>query len=231
MLNTVVGAPSKNKLFFALLFLVCMVFLSRAASTEDAEILTRLDSLRKITPTKDKQELAALNSRMDAAWQFLQSHKVAAIPLVTRELASEIEKRQPDQFFMLDAGKLLLSLKAAEAEPLTLKALAKIDPASEIIQYNFQELFEFTYEVAKLGSPKTLSQIDRLFLPNTNGLEFFRAPETRGLRLVWATSPTAMRPSPNLVPQGTSSGSAQAMVFPRPILKKSGSWKMAALSA
>ncbi len=159
-----------------LVLLASLVLLYPAVAVEESEILRQLDKLKAIQPTKDKKKLADLNARMDSAWQFLETHKAESAPIVMRELARELEKPVVDQFFVLDVGKLALSLKGKESEAVALKALAKIAPGAEIIQWNFQELFDFTHALAKLGSPEILAQTDRLFLTNETKLEFFQAP-------------------------------------------------------
>jgi hypothetical protein len=150
---------------------------ARSASNE-AEILQHINLLRGIKPTSDEARLAELNARMDSAWKFLEEHKTEAAPMVERELNAALANPLQDQFFVLDTGKLLLSLKGKQAQSLAVKALSEIDPNAEIIQYNFKELFDFTYQLAKLGSPEVLTQIDRIFLTNTNGLNFFSAPHS-----------------------------------------------------
>ena len=156
--------------------LASLVLLYPALAVEESEILRQLDKLKAIQPTKDDKKLAEINARMDSSWQFLEAHKLESVPVVMRELAKEIEKPIVDQFFVLDVSKLALSLKGQEAEAVARKALARIDPGAEIIQWNFQELFNFTHALAKFGSPEILAQIDRLFLTNDTKLEFFQAP-------------------------------------------------------
>ena len=160
----------------ALALSVLFSFSATHGAVSEAEILEKIGGLRGIQPTKDKKKLAELNARMDSAWHFLEAHKQESAPVVGRELAKALDKATVDQFFALDVGSLILSLRGKEGEALALRALGKINPKAEIIQFNFQELFDFTHTLAELGSPEVLTQIDRIFLPGTDKLEFFRAP-------------------------------------------------------
>ncbi len=162
--------------FTALACSAVFAFSAAHGAVTEAEILEKVAGLRGIQPTKDKAKLESLNERMDAAWDFVKAHKAEAMPVVRRELAKALEEAVVDQFLALDLGNLVLSLDGKAGEALALKALGKIDPKAEIIRWNFQELFDFTHALAELGSAEVLDQIDRLFLPGTEKLEFFRAP-------------------------------------------------------
>ena len=155
---------------------VLLLFSETHGAVSEAEILQQIGNLRGIQPTKDKKKLAELNTRMDAAWHFLEAHKKESAPLVARELAKALDEATVDQFLALDLGNLILSVQGKEGEALALKSLGKIDPKAEIIQWNFKELFDFTHALAELGSSEVLAQIDRIFLPGTDKLEFFSAP-------------------------------------------------------
>lgn len=167
------------KLTLKSVILALSVFISCSethGAVSEAEILQQIGSLRGIQPTKNKKKLAELNARMDTAWHFLEAHKIESAPLVARELAKALDETTVDQFLALDLGNLILSLQGKEGEGLAVKALGKIDPKAAIIQWNFKELFDFAHKLAELGSPEVLAQIDRIFLPGTDKLEFFHAP-------------------------------------------------------
>lgn len=135
MRTSIKGRASRGRFLPILLASLALVY--PTLGVDESEILRQLDKLKAIQPTKDEKKMAELNARMDSAWQFFEAHKLESAPVVMRELAKEIEKPNVDQFFVLDVGNLALSLKGQEAEAAALKALARIDPAAEIIQYNF----------------------------------------------------------------------------------------------
>ena len=155
----------KRKTLFVAIIAGCLLILTtRGLASQEAEVLAALGQLRNIQPTDDDKRLTEINARMDAAWKKIETLKSLAVPIVLQELKRELESKTPDQFFLLDTAYLSLKLDRKEAEPVALQALARIDPAETIIQYNDQELFNFTYELSKSGRPEVLPQIDRLFL-------------------------------------------------------------------
>jgi len=153
-----------------------LMFLSGVAAASDADIVRQIDRLRGIQPTSDKARLDELNSRMDSVWRYLGEHKKEALPVVQRELEKEVAAGAKDQFLVLDLGSYLAFEAAPGSGDAVVAALAAIDPASGVVQYNFQQLVNFTHAIAKTGDARVLPQIDRIFLPNERKLEFFRAP-------------------------------------------------------
>src|SRR5258706_15155591 len=116
----------KTLLNLAVVALVVLAFCPAAqCAPSEAEILEHIRSLRGIKPTVDKGRLAALNSRMDSAWKYLEGHKAESAPLVERELITALANPS-DQFFVLDMGNLILTLNGKQAQSVALKALARI---------------------------------------------------------------------------------------------------------
>jgi hypothetical protein len=66
---------------------------------------------------------------------------------------------------LLDAGRFLFAHGGPADKDAGKTALFAIDPAAEIIRWNWQELFEFTHEVAASGDARVLPWIDKAFLP------------------------------------------------------------------
>lgn len=157
----------------ALAAAVLLVGCSKCASESD--IMAELNKLRGIQPTDDTQELGRINKQMDDVWKFLRNNKSNATPIIERELRRELTRDDKDQFFILDTAFFLI-LQDPSKEKLALDALEHINPDAEIIQYNFLQLARFTHALAKLGNPRLLPQIDRIFLVSKRSVEFFHAP-------------------------------------------------------
>ncbi len=163
--NFTLGYIMKRKMQLVATIAGCLLILTaRGLASQEAEVLGALAQLRNIQPTDDDKQLTEINARMDAAWKKIETLKSLAVPIILQELKRELASKTPDQFFLLDTAYLALKLSRKEAEPVALQALARIDPTEKIIQYNDQELFNFTYELAKSGRSEVFAQIDRLFL-------------------------------------------------------------------
>lgn len=139
-----------------------------------------LDGLRGIQLPKGPESQAqidALNKKMDAAWGFFESHK-DSLSLAEEELRKEVAAKEPDQFFLLDVGHLIMSYEGPKAGHLSLSALERIDPNAEIIKANWVELFHFAMKLGAAGADtdRYLTQMDRIYLPNDIVVEFFQAP-------------------------------------------------------
>jgi hypothetical protein len=139
-----------------------------------------LDGLRGIQLPKGPEshaQIETLNKRMDAAWGFFESHK-DSLAFVEEELRMESGAREPDQFFLLDVGHLLLTYEGADAALLSLSALERIDPKAEIIRSNWEELFHFAMKIGATGkdTDRYLVQMDRIYLPNETGVNFVQTP-------------------------------------------------------
>ncbi len=114
---------------------------------------------------------------MDAAWGFFESHK-DSLSLAEDELSKEVAAKEPDQFFLLDVGHLLMTYEGPKAARLSLSALERIEPDAEIIRSNWVELFHFAVKLGATGADtdRFLGQMDRIYLPNDIAVEFFQAP-------------------------------------------------------
>jgi hypothetical protein len=155
--------------------------LSGAVLAGEPQIMAALSKLRAVSAGKDAADNERLSQEMDRAWDALTKEREAALPIVARELRSELAKPEPDQFFALDTAFFLVASVDPEAESkgsldLALAALGRIDPAAEIIQHNQLELVRFTHALAKTGGARALPQIDRIFLPFDGAIEYFEAP-------------------------------------------------------
>ncbi len=149
-----------------------------ARADDAAKIRQHVDGLRGMYLPREKEKIAELNKRMDDAWTFIEAHKSTAIPIVEAELKKALAEKVPDQFFLLDAGNLLFTLQGEGATGSGVAALERLDPAAEIVQANWEEVFHFAMKLGATGreSDRYLAQMDRLFLTSKEEIQFFRAP-------------------------------------------------------
>jgi hypothetical protein len=135
-----------------------------SASVEQ-ETMQHLARLRSITPTSTPEQIQQQNERMDEAWQFYHSNKNAALPVLRRELAAELKRKQPAQLLLLDVASFLFVEGDNEDRKRSMQALLAIDTDAQIMQVNFDQLFRLTHGLAGTGDPRLLEFIDRNFLP------------------------------------------------------------------
>ncbi|MBS0632554.1 MAG: hypothetical protein JSS11_11610 [Verrucomicrobia bacterium] len=159
---------------------VCALLLGLSplrAEGDEAGVRRHLDLLRGIQMTHDKAELQRLNTRMDEAWSFFDSHKATALPLIEQELRTATEAKSPDQFFLMDVGFWLVKTEPAHAST-SVAALERIDPSAEMVRAFWQELFHFVMKLGASGqeTERYLAQVDRIYLPNKTEINFFAAP-------------------------------------------------------
>jgi len=159
-----------------LLASILALYPGSARGDDTTDIMNKINLLRGVQPTLNAIEIEKLNTRMDEVWQFVESHKTAAVPILKKELSAALVRDKLDEFFVMDIGYLLYHIEGNDAESLSISALGKVDPESKIIKQNFKELFDFTHALAKSGHPRVLSQIDRIFLSANDSLEFWAAP-------------------------------------------------------
>ncbi len=145
-----------------ILLATCVVLPANAAT--EADVVKRIDALREIKPSKDDAQVREFNKRMDEAWKFFDANKPASIPVLRRLLAEETELATPNQLILLDLGHYLARQGDAQNIKAAVDAFALIDPATEIVQYNFQDLFLFAHRVAGEKDARLLRQFDRMFL-------------------------------------------------------------------
>ena len=111
-----------------------------------------IDGLRRISVPKEDKKVDELNQRMDAVWGYVHGHRSAALPIVSKELEKAVADPVPDNFFLMDMGYLLLVEEDRSAGLLGISALERIDPTSEIIQANWEELFHFAMKLGAGGA-------------------------------------------------------------------------------
>lgn len=149
-----------------ILFCILVLTLSEHAFalTLDQATVDHVNDLRTIRSTKDQEKVADYNKKMDAAWKYFAQNKKVAIPSLQQILVAETEQKSPNQLVLLDIAHFLAREGKAGNVVSSLEALYRIDPASPIIQDNFQDLFHLAYRLASERDPRILGAFDRMFL-------------------------------------------------------------------
>lgn len=147
-----------------------------ALGQAEADVSRHIDSVRGIRTTEDKEALKQINQRMDAAWHYFEQNRATAVPVIRREVAAELAKPARDSFFLLDLGYFLLLKDRAASAKLAVNALNAVDPADEVVQWNFNQMYKFAALAASTGDDALLPFLDKAYLPNERTLHEFIAP-------------------------------------------------------
>jgi len=143
---------------------ISLLSLNTGYASDDVEI--HLDAIRGIKAIDDDEKLKKFNQQLDTAWSYFKASKEESNPILERELELELERRLPNDFFLLDIGYFLY-LHGNEAQRVLAKrALYSLDASKKIIQFNLRQLFDFSYNVAADRDPKILSFLNDTFLTN-----------------------------------------------------------------
>jgi len=153
------AALSIGALYFCL-----MASISAFSESVEQETLQHLAELRAIKADSTPEQIQKYNERMDQAWQFYHAHKAEALPVLRRELATELRRGNPTQLVLLDVASFLFVEGDSEDHKAALEALLAIDSGAQIIQNNFDQLFRLTHALTSTGDPRLLPYIDRTFL-------------------------------------------------------------------
>jgi hypothetical protein len=114
----------------------------------DEEVGARIEALRKITPGQPAEVVKGYNAQMDAAWNYFDANRAAALPVIRRKLAAELDSALPSQMVLLDIGYYLVARGDPTDVSLATKALLRVDPAAAIVSENQQQLFYLSHRVA-----------------------------------------------------------------------------------
>lgn len=177
MVKRIRRSYGRSLLVIGILFAV----LPGAASAGEPEVMAALATLRYVQPVSDDEERERLNKRLDEAWRVLSEEGGGALPIVARELRTELSQTAPDQFFLLDTALFLVAGTNPEAEvpgstDLALEALGRMDVRDPTVKVNILELARLAHAMARLKGASAWPQIDRIFLSSNYDLEFFQAP-------------------------------------------------------
>jgi hypothetical protein len=140
-----------------------LFWMGAIAAPED-ETLAKFSRLRNLPTTAEAPQAARQRSELDDTWRWLGNRKAAALPVVRRELAAELNKAQPNQFILLELGHFLRVQGDAADRALSLAALLAIDPAGIVPQAQSDQLFRFVHASAVDRDPRLFALMDRVFL-------------------------------------------------------------------
>ena len=150
------------------IFILCSINV-QAKITEQA-VMEKLDMIKSITVSSDSATLAGYNKSLDESWTFFNENKKDVAPILAREINLELKKDNPNDFFLLDIGYFLYTASDKDKQYIEISknALFKLNPKSEIIIANYNQLFDFTHKVASDRDPRILDFIDKAFLFDSN---------------------------------------------------------------
>ncbi len=138
-----------------------------ASESYEEQVISSVESLRKISPTEDKKELENYNSIMDNNWSIFAKKKEVSLPILTEILNKEIVSKEPNHLLLLDLGWFIaLSDEKAEFNSILFKVYEKIDYRQKIILYNSQQYFRYSLLLSSRQLPGFLNLIDQRFLKN-----------------------------------------------------------------
>ena len=149
-------------LYLALVLLVCAGSVS--AQTIEEQALAHLGKIKAIRADADEKTVAEYNKSMDAAWTFFGANNAAVLPILRREVTAELQRSAPSDMLLLDVGFYLRLQPDSTDKELGKAALFKLNPASEIVNLNQQQLFDFAFAVAPDDDPRVLPFIEKAFL-------------------------------------------------------------------
>lgn len=152
------------KLAHVLAVLAFVLVGSASSQTIEKQTLTHLEKIKAIRADADEKTVAGYNKSMDDAWKFFNANKASVLPILRRELNLELKKATPNDLILLDIGYYLRLQPDSSDKELGKAALFKLNPASDIVYVNQQQLFKFTYAVATDEDPGVLPFIERAFL-------------------------------------------------------------------
>jgi hypothetical protein len=162
LIRPLISKGSKLVSILSLLAFVCVA--SASSQTIEKQALTHLENIRAIRADADEKTVAGYNKSMDEAWKFFTANKASVLPILRREITFELRRPTPNDLLLLDIGYYLRLQPDSPDKDLGKAALFKLNPASEIVYLNQQQLFNFTYAVATDEDPRVLPFIDRAFL-------------------------------------------------------------------
>ena len=156
-----ISAPRVTKVLALALFAFAGTV---SAQTIEEQALAHLGKIKAIRADADEKTVAEYNKSMDAAWTFFGANNGAVLPILRREVTAELQRPTPSDMLLLDVGFYLRLQPDTTDKELGKAALFKLNPASEIVNLNQQQLFDFAFAVASDDDPRVLPFIEKAFL-------------------------------------------------------------------
>lgn len=127
----------------------------------DAAIAARIAQVRAMPAAANAAAAGAQRRELDAAWRFFGDYREDAIPLLRRELATELRSPRPSQQLLLDAACFLAAYGDESDKPLAVQAALAINPDALL---DGPQLFRLMHAAAASKDVRLLPLIDRIFL-------------------------------------------------------------------
>ena len=82
--------------------LFVLVASGSAAQTIEQQALTHLEKIKAVRADADENTVAGYNKSMDEAWKFFDANKAAVLPVLRREIGTELRTARPNDMLLLD---------------------------------------------------------------------------------------------------------------------------------
>ncbi|MGZ5763539.1 MAG: hypothetical protein ACXWHZ_09625 [Usitatibacter sp.] len=148
----------------ALAGLLLTIAMPALAASVEEEVGRRVDMIRAVKAGQSREVTEKYNKDMDEAWRYFEANKPAALPILRRKLSEEIRAANPSQLVLLDIGHFLYRAGTEADAPLAREALFRLDPTTDIVRWNRQDLFYLAHRAARDHDARVLSLIERAFL-------------------------------------------------------------------
>lgn len=153
----------RNSIIYILL--LNLFFLQHTlANSVRQEVIDRVEKIRAIIPTNDKDKLSSYNKLLDENWKFFTENKHNVLPHLRKLIETEIRSSNANSMVLLDIGSFIYLSGANTDKNIGADALLKINPKGEIINRNFMQFFRFSHMVATSHGKKVLPLLDEVFL-------------------------------------------------------------------
>ena len=138
------------------------------ANSIEGQVRARIDAMRAVVAApneaRNQARVDAITKQMDDTWQFFDSNRAKALPVLRRELAAEARRPGRNPFVLLGVGFYLYTHgDKVDREPAK-AALFEIDSTAPIIRWNYEQYFYFVHSVAAEHDERILPLIDAAFL-------------------------------------------------------------------
>ncbi|MGW8392768.1 hypothetical protein [Pseudoduganella sp. HUAS MS19] len=142
--------------------LVSAAFAAQAGdAATDAAISARIAQIRAMPAAANAAAAGAQRRELDAVWRFFGDYREDAIPLLRRELSTELHAPRPSQQLLLDAACFLLAYGTESDKALAAQAALAINPDAAL---DGPQRFRLMHGAAASQDVRLLPLIDRAFL-------------------------------------------------------------------
>ena len=146
--------------------------LDSIAGVTEKQVIEKLDFLRSVKVTSDKEKISFYNAEMDKTWKFFRDNEKDALPILKKQLEAEASKNQPSHLLLLDVGFFLMLSGKPEYQGSAEKVFFKIDPHDAVVSANLQQLFDFSYRMSQNHNSAILPYLDKAFLSRKDAVVF-----------------------------------------------------------